>query len=247
MASVVRQQRQELIEFLEGSGLFDDLPLIPEDSGDYENEYTRSLGPVLVGSGGKQGVMAIVHSVFAPPDKEDDHGRVFKFIHGLTVVENVAINRAAGGTLVSRDEWAEKLARNVTGIFKPTVASSPLIVDGELGDGIYAHKAEGEDRFSEFPAKFISFACAGTLGAPEMPLIEKPVIDVTDPGNIIITSATPGAAIFYTIDGTKPRPGKTLYTAPFAASGVTIKARAYLIGYLQPGNTDRDSIAEANV
>lgn len=54
-------------------------------------------------------------------------------------------------------------------------------------------------------------------------------------GGIILSSATPGAAIFYTLDGTAPiprNPAAVLYTAPFsAASGATLRARAWLAGF----------------
>lgn len=240
MGSLMRQQRQEFMEFLAAIPAFDLLSMVPEDVGDLENEYNRSLGPEVVNESGKQGVLATFRTVFAPLDRQtDDSARVFEFIHTVRVIENVLINRSEiSGTLITYEEWAEKIVANTTGIFVPTVARSPLIL---RPDGV--RFVAGED----YPAKDISFSCSGSLSAPDMPVIEKPVIDVSNPAAITITSATPGAAIFYTIDGTRPRPGKTLYTAPFAAGGVTIKARAYLAGYLQPGLRDRDSVAQANV
>lgn len=240
MSSTMRQQRQEFMEFLRAIPAFDLLPMIAEDLGDVENDYERSLGPNVVGNGGKQGVLATFRTVFAPVDANgDDSARVRKYIHTVRVLENPLTNRSdVSGTLITYEEWIELIDANTTGIFVPTSSNSPFITEP---NGVRFLAGE------EYPGKEIAFACFAGIRAPEMPVIGKPVIDVTDPDAIAITSATPGAAIFYTLDGTKPRPGKTLYTAPFAASGVTIKARAYLIGHLQPGNTDRASIAEATV
>lgn len=52
-------------------------------------------------------------------------------------------------------------------------------------------------------------------------------------GNLTLACATAGAAIFYTTDGSAPAPRNgTLYTAPFASSGQTVRTRAFLAGYL---------------
>lgn len=241
MSSIMRQQRQELMEFIGAIPLFDLLTIIEEDSGDVENDYERALGPEQVNGEGKQGILATFRTVFSPvDDNTDDSARIRKYIHTIRVLENVLVNRSAvSGTQITYEEWIEMLDANITGIFKPTSASSPLITEPG-GVRVVANE--------DYPGKEISFSCVGGVRAPEMPTVELPVIDVTDPDAVVMTCATEGAAIFYTIDGTKPRPGKTLYTGPFvAAPGTTLKARAYLIGRLQPGTRDRDSITTANV
>jgi hypothetical protein len=244
MSSILRLQRQELITFLTELGTFADLPLIPEDKGDWQNDYQRALGPSQLGGTNKQGVMAVFHSVFAPTDKEDDFGRVFQFKHRITILENVAVNRntenGGSGTGVSRDEWAELIASAVSANFQPVSARSPLIVDGEVGDGAVGFE-NPDETITEYPAKFVNFVCTGTLARVTDAAL--PVIDATDPDAITITSTTARAAIYYTLDGTNPRVGKTLYTGPFAAApGTTIKARAFRVVHLPLDLTDPESM-----
>ena len=61
------------------------------------------------------------------------------------------------------------------------------------------------------------------------------IADLSPPGDqtVTLTCATPGAAIFYTLDGTYPSPlGGTLSSGPIAiAAGHLLRARAWLAGY----------------
>jgi hypothetical protein len=70
----------------------------------------------------------------------------------------------------------------------------------------------------------------------EIPRLDELTIDASDLDAIALTNPAPGAAIFYTTNGTAaaPRnPAASLYLATFnAASGVTIRARAWLPGYI---------------
>lgn len=66
----------------------------------------------------------------------------------------------------------------------------------------------------------------------ELPKIYAVESSVTG-GNVTLTCDTAGAAIFFTTDNSTPSPRNgTLYTAAFASSGETVKARAFLAGYL---------------
>lgn len=59
----------------------------------------------------------------------------------------------------------------------------------------------------------------------------------TSPVNVNISSTTPGAAIYYTTDGSDPTEQSTLYTLPLTISQTTtLKAKAFLDGY-NPSNT----------
>lgn len=58
-------------------------------------------------------------------------------------------------------------------------------------------------------------------------------VDIGTPSAVTISSATAGAAIYYTLDGTVPNPvNGTLYTGAVNAEGFTLRARGWLAGYL---------------
>lgn len=59
-----------------------------------------------------------------------------------------------------------------------------------------------------------------------------PIIAAGSLGNYILGNAQPGAAIFYTTNGTLPTTSSTLYTGDNLPNGVTVNARAWLAGFL---------------
>lgn len=73
--------------------------------------------------------------------------------------------------------------------------------------------------------------------ASELPAADAPGITPAGgasagPVEVTMSSATPGASIHYSLDGTPPTTGSSLYTAPFLlTASATVKARAYAPGY----------------
>jgi len=62
------------------------------------------------------------------------------------------------------------------------------------------------------------------------PVTAAPVL-ATEDGRVVLSSATPGASIAYTLDGTAPEPGR-IYTGPFTPpTGAVVTARAVRHGY----------------
>lgn len=60
----------------------------------------------------------------------------------------------------------------------------------------------------------------------------------TSAQNVVLSTLTPGASIYYTTNGDEPTMASTLYAAPIAValnSNVTIKARAYKTGWITSG------------
>jgi hypothetical protein len=66
--------------------------------------------------------------------------------------------------------------------------------------------------------------------------VKSPVVSpnggvFTNPVSVSLSTETPGAAIYYTIDGSVPTTGSTHYTAPFlVAVNTTVKTRAFRTG-----------------
>ncbi|HFD80513.1 MAG TPA: hypothetical protein ENK05_09015, partial [Gammaproteobacteria bacterium] len=81
----------------------------------------------------------------------------------------------------------------------------------------------------------------GGLGPNEsgaaLPTVEAPTISpnggvFANPVTVTLSTGTAGADIYYTVDGSNPTTGSTLYTAPFqVVVDTTVKARAVLSGY----------------
>lgn len=89
---------------------------------------------------------------------------------------------------------------------------------------------EGEEARTGFNLRFTHRGGLSTAGRLK---VEQPEISVVA-GTATITTDTAGASIFYSVNGNEPSPTSGIfYTAPFSVgSGVTIKTRAYLAGYL---------------
>lgn len=107
---------------------------------------------------------------------------------------------------------------------KPDALSSPLKLDSvELGND---PRGVNYDTFA--------FTEGGTK--IEIPRLEEVTIDASDLGAIALANAAPGASIFYTVNGSQPaprNPAAAVYLATFnSAPGVTIRARAWLPGYI---------------
>jgi len=67
---------------------------------------------------------------------------------------------------------------------------------------------------------------------PLSPVAAAPEIEVSG-GKVLLSTPLEGCEIRYTLDGTDPGPGSTLYTGPFRVPGArTVKARAFRRGWI---------------
>lgn len=100
---------------------------------------------------------------------------------------------------------------------KPTLAAAGTIKAVAVVDG-YANSD--------------AFTVAYTISKAATPVATPAAGAVADDSEVVLTTATTGAAIYYTIDGSTPDASKTLYEAPIVITdAVTIKAIAIHVNY----------------
>lgn len=226
--SVIISIQQEIAAAIAAVPFFSNIPVIAEVLGDLPNQYQIAMDTANA-SGGKVGAIVIVHTPLANVNFPDMRGPYFDQIN---VVIEVGFNAelakisgtGIGGTAM---DICENVIVALCAFFPqaangPLVPVSPTIVkQGTTEDGTDVHT--------------VSFRAQGGISTT-LPQLAAPVINGS--GTYSISSTTPGAAVFYTLDGSNPSPRNgTLYTAPITpATGQTLKARAWLAGYLPSQN-----------
>ncbi len=222
--AVLRQIRQQWLDFLEAIPYFADVSIFPEDKAEITNEAQRALGPGQV-KAGRTGVLIVLMTVTAKVVNTGESGPVFNEIMMMArCYENPDVNRApsGNGTGKTYEALAEAVAGYTHGQCYPPSASGVMTLEDP---GIVL----GND--PDYPCKDVYFIVPGSLARP-LPQLPAPIV-TENAGMVTMVCATPGAAIFWTTDNTKPTPFNTLYLAPInVAPGQNLKARAWLAGCL---------------
>ena len=146
--------------------------------------------------------------------------------------ENITLNRDKSYTLTLDTDYYTSSTGAIT--FKSSIPSvaevdeKGVITPKGYGKTIVTLKQEGDANYAPdsiaFTVKVIS---------PEGQT-EKPDVKITAEGVVTIT-ATEGANIYYTTDGTLPNESSTKYTTPISAQGQVVKAIA-VSGTLSPSD-----------
>lgn len=213
MASFFHQLQAEIASRLEADPFFTDagIPCLWELKKDVDHEVEAAVSQIGAG------VMVITPT--ANVDDGDLPGPWYGDI-------GIAIQCYSDPVIAPDAPRAMEIAEQVSGLLHqwtpaslstPLIAQKPTIVPAEVDQG----NGDGRE---------VRFSCAGGKGFV-IPKVAPPVID---PDTGAITCATPGAAIFYRIDGRRPNPrAGVLYLAPVSLeSGMQLIARAYLAGFL---------------
>lgn len=220
---ILEQMRQEIVDHLEAIPFFDTIAVLAEDKKDIASEINRALG-LVASKGGKCGAVVILMTVVAKPGKTEGWGPVFEnILHVVRVLENPVLNRGANGTGKTSGAIAEAVAGYVN-MFTPLTASGPLV---------FCDPGLTVANDPQYPGHDVYFKTSGAL-AVTLTKAGTPVCSLSD-GRLQMVCSTPGAAIFYSVDGKKPSPRcGTLYAGSIVApaQGVTVRARAWLAGYL---------------
>jgi len=225
--SLIETIQQEVADQIAADGFFLNIPVLVESLGDTASQIERALGPVNT-QGGKTGAVVVVTTPTANVSWPEVGGPFFDEIPitVLVAVNPVTNHDPSVGTGASALAICEEVC-SVLHQFFPQAANGPIVAQRPT---ISRGPNAGDDE------SIIQYMCRfTTLGGIQnvLPQVATPTA-ANSSGEYTLHCATPGAAIFYTLDGTAPAPRNgTLYTAPFAAaSGTTIKARAWLAGYL---------------
>lgn len=227
MAGLLATLRAQIQDRLEADAYFADIPVFTEETGDVENQIARALG-TLTETGGKIGTCAVVLTARADVRESGLPGPYLDPVYLLVhIEESVLVNQSAQGTQKACSDVAERVMA-LLHRWTPDGRARPML----CGDGgIQPADPQFGDR-----AYDVTVRTAGGFD-PELSQVATPTADPAAgaaPQTVELACATAGAAIFYTLDGKFPSPtAGTLYSAPIeVATAATLKAAAYLAGYL---------------
>lgn len=170
---------------------------------------------------GCAGAGVLVHM----PEVETMHGNLpgpeFVTTVPLSVVEEPNQNFAPGGSYLSAEEIAQRVAELLHGY-----------AAGVWGGALYA-KGPVIQPDSEFPAGLLAYRVQLHLRLmrTQVARVATPTISQGEGGAVTLACGTSGASIYYTTDGSFPGPGNaaaTLYAEPFTAEvGTRLRFGAY--------------------
>lgn len=212
--SVRVQTADETANYLLADPYFADIPILSRRKKQFDNTIDARINSITIGGTVQIGRMAGVNkNVFG--------------IHFEKMMLAVAFSQNYIAKEDSEPDVEDVIERAASILHMWTPPNLSIALGLDSIDEIAPEFSEDKGK-KLFAAIFI--AQGGT--AYTLPQIALPVI-TNIAGTITITCATPGAAIFYTLDGKHPGPRQTFYTGPFVpGAGLTLKTRAWLAGYL---------------
>ena len=145
-----------------------------------------------------------------------------------------AVNVTAGGVYIASNNqvvWGPFFGTNAQALSYQAVGQP----------GTYpvqaAWSVDGIGGGEAVPANLVIASSSSSNNVPTPPLqvaapVFTPASGANVPVNVMITGATPGATVYYTLDGSAPTPRSTLYTGPIAVANMTtIRAAAFMNGW----------------
>ena len=234
MSNQLSDIRQQCADELDALEYFSDVAVLVEDRGDLENEVFKALG-ILEAVAGKVGAFVLFTTESANISSNSEFGPLFgECRHAIQFVEVPEINRGAQGT--NKTAWdLACAAASALILFKPASANAPIVMREPTLEPILFELPNRKNAKEKtlLPGWQLNFQCSGALTVVKTQAA-APVISVDEDENIVMSTTTPGAAVFYTLDGKKPATVHSVYTAPIEdiESGTLIKARTWLSGFL---------------
>jgi len=169
---------------------------------------------------------------------EDYEGMLVR-INGLTFEDGASKGDFANGTVYNTVDAGSNVLEFRTSFFNVDYIGSPIPTDAQNIIGI-ANQKTGSYLTARFAADF------ATLLVVEAPVFTPPAGTYATAQDIVITSATAGAEIFYSLDGSNPTDASTPYTGAInVANNTTIKAIAYKTGMTESNIVSAEYIISA--
>ena len=228
MSSILQQIQSDCANALLADPFFATVPVLTQLLQDFGSQIDQALDSL--------GICVTIAVPVAHVLHPNQPGPYFERIKILArVVENVMVNQntGAGGTGKGALEVAERVCA-ILHHFRPQNLSETVVCDNPtITLGRERERLEYE----------VAFTTQGGL-AYVLPQFDPPVITqsfhtATIHAATSFSAPVPGAAVFYTLDGTFPGPRNgALYTTPITVTpGATLRAIVILAGYLSANST----------
>ena len=230
MSGLLEQIQVDCEERLKADPWFGDLAIIEQRKGVTLDELKQRLS-VGLGRGGKVGACILVLMPGGGPQDQTPGPRLY-LVQSFIVLVHPELNSRSTGTGKSAEEIAYRILQLFNfahlGYGAVLESESDALVPTDSFDGLVGYQVNLHTAAGEVP---LSRVITPSISAP----------GTAAPQTITITTATAGAAIWYTTDGSYPSSANAnahAYGAPFTqATAATVRAAAEKSGLQQSNVT----------
>jgi len=216
MASILASLQQEIADRLLADPFFATIPVLVEQPRDAAFELQAGVA--------RAGIYAVVLVPQAAVNAPTAPGPIFDPVEIAVVIrENIPV--ATGPHALEAAETALALLH----LYRP------VTINEVFSAAPHALQRMNEPGVVAYEMRVRTQACA-TYAVPQLDAPEIASAGTQSPQTVTLTASEPGAAVYYTLDGSQPAPRSptsVLYTEPFAVEApALLRTRAWLAGYL---------------